>query len=212
MALTAATGLSATQQAVLNETYPGFRENSIPSAVATTADVDALTADLLSTASGKGASQVSIEDSGALITATTVEAALAEHRALINASTTEFAAIASTNVGVVKHVKITTAGGATANTDKALPTGTWEVIDCHVVNKAAGTTSDTIQLAKDTGGNITDAIDISGADKTIARAGEIDDANNTLIGGTDALRVVETDGGGSDSPSVDVHVSLRLVA
>lgn len=57
-------------------------------------DVDALTlvvagkvasADLASNANGKGASLVGIEDAGGLITATTVEGALAEHRALINA-------------------------------------------------------------------------------------------------------------------------------
>ena len=44
------------------------------------------TADLASTANAKGASLVGIEDSGSIITATTVEAALAEIKALVDAN------------------------------------------------------------------------------------------------------------------------------
>lgn len=48
------------------------------------AALSTLRADLASTANGKGASLVSIEDSGTLITATTVEGALAENRTAID--------------------------------------------------------------------------------------------------------------------------------
>lgn len=48
-------------------------------------DVAALIADLASTSASKGASLIGIQDSGALITATTVEGALAENRAAIDA-------------------------------------------------------------------------------------------------------------------------------
>lgn len=47
-------------------------------------DVAAALADLASTSNGEGASLIGIEDSGALITGTTVEAALAENRAAID--------------------------------------------------------------------------------------------------------------------------------
>lgn len=124
---------------------------------------------------------------------------------------TDLPAKASSNVGITRHIKVTTPGGATADTDTALPSGTWEVVDAWTVNKAAGTAGDTLQVKK--GANaITEAASINVADKGVVRFGEIDDANNSLIGGTDTLRVTETDGGGADSPSVDVHVLLRLVA
>lgn len=48
-------------------------------------DIAAIITDLASTANGDGASLVGIEDSGGLITATTVEGALAENRAAIDA-------------------------------------------------------------------------------------------------------------------------------
>lgn len=102
MALTAATGLSATQQAVLNETYPGFRENSIPSAVATTADVDALTADLLSTASGEGASQVGVRDASGFWDSNNVEDVLTEMNGTAKATydfATDGGAIGTISIG-----------------------------------------------------------------------------------------------------------------
>lgn len=105
--------------------------------------------------------------------------------------------------------RIDTAGGATADTDVTM-NFTVRVIDVWVANRAAGTTSDTITV-KNGANAITDAIDISGGDKTIARAGELDDANwNITAAGI--LRVTETDGGGSDSPATTVFVkAVRVV-
>jgi len=225
---------------------------------------------LASTANALGASLVGIEDSGGIITATTVEGALAEIQTDLNAAELKTALITNagagvvaklalaedtangahkssiqpvaslaadrtitlpdadvaladvntlmaertavaTDVGMLYHVRIRTAGGATADTDKALPTGTWEFIDAFVVNRAAGTASDTLQIKK-TATAITNAIDISGADNTVARAGTIDDAQISLIGGTDLIRCTETDGAGNDSPAVDVQITLRKIA
>lgn len=119
--------------------------------------------------------------------------------------------VAASSLGLLYHIKVSTAGGATANTDTALPTGTWEFVDAHVINRGTGTTSDTITILKDSSA-ITDAIDISGADNTVARPSTVDDANISLVGGTNVLRVTETDGGSDDSPIVDVHVTLRKIA
>jgi hypothetical protein len=104
---------------------------------------------------------------------------------------------------------ITTAGGATANTDVTL-THKSRVLDVWTVNKGLGTAGDTIQVLNATNA-ITDAIDINIADTTRAAAGTIDDAYVEIAaGGT--LRVTETDGGGSDSPAVDVFVLVARIA
>ena len=207
MSLAAATGLSTAQQSRMQDFDPIFDPvTGIPASIASKSDVDNVISDLASTANAKGASQVGVEDSGGLLTATDVEGALAELAGSVDSPA------ASTEVGTTKHVKITTPGGATANTDKALPAGTWEVLDVYAVQKGAGTPGDLVKLVKDTGGDITNDMDISLPDNSLVRAMSIDDANTTLIGGTDALRVTETDGGGSDSPIVDVHVLLRQIA
>lgn len=84
------------------------------------------------------------------------------------------------------------------------------MLDVTVLNKGAGTASDTITITDGTTA-ITDAIDISGADKTVARAATIDDAVYA-IAASGTLRVTETDGGGSDSPATDVTVYAIRVA
>jgi len=66
-------------------------------------DVNTLIANLASTANGKGASTIGIEDAGALITATTVEGALAENRGALDtleaaANTMASAADAATQI------------------------------------------------------------------------------------------------------------------
>lgn len=111
--------------------------------------------------------------------------------------------VADANVigGIPVVHTINTAGGATANTDVTL---THKTRFCYFIvqNNGTGTTSDTITITDGTNA-ITDAIDISGADKTVALVSTIDDAYATIsAGGT--LRVTETDGGGSDSPAVTV--------
>ena len=198
--------LTTAQIERVNRLTKAMREIGFGDLVAATATQ----ADLSSTANAKGASLIGIEDSGAKFAAGDVEAALAEAKALIDTVIAERTDVA-TDVGILYHVKVSTAGGATADTDKALPTGTWEFVDAHVLNRGAGTASDTITIKKGASA-ITNAIDISGADGTVARPSTVDDANISLVGGTNALRITETDGGGSDSPVVDVHVTLRKIA
>ncbi len=99
---------------------------------------------------------------------------------------------------------INTAGGATANTDVVLTYKT-RVLYAFVVNRGLGTASDTITLKNGTTNAITNAISISGADKSVALVGTIDDAFwDIAAAGT--LRVTETDGGGNDSPATTVVV------
>lgn len=95
-------------------------------------------------------------------------------------------------------------GGATATRTIATAQKI-TVVDAWVVNKGLGTVGDTITVKNNAGTAITDAMDISGADKTIARAGTIDDAQRVVNAG-DNLQSTETDGGGNDSPACDVYV------
>lgn len=125
-------------------------------------------------------------------------------------SGTNVANVADANIvgGIPVMHRINTAGGATANTDVVLTYKTL-VTDIWVQNNGLGTASDTITVLS-TAAAISNAIDISGADKTQARVSTIDNANATIAaGGT--LRVTETDGGGSDSPATTVYVlGLRV--
>ena len=119
--------------------------------------------------------------------------------------------VADANVigGIPVLFRIDTAGGATADTDVTV-THKVRVIDAWVVNRAAGTASDTITI-KNGSTAISDAIDISGADKTVARIGTIDDAQ-WEIAAAGTLRITETDGAGSDSPATTVFVQALRVA
>jgi len=152
---------------------------------------------------------IAIDNTGA----TTIQAGAVDE-AMINPNTltgTVAANVADANVigGLPQLFRINTAGGATANTDVTV-THKIRVIDAWVVNNAAGTTSDTIQVLNSTSA-ITNAIDISGGDKTVARAGEIDDAAHE-IAAAGTLRITETDGGGSDSPATTVYILAVRVA
>lgn len=120
----------------------------------------------------------------------------------------------ATDVGLLHHVKIVVAGGAAGNTDKALPTGTWDVVDCYVVMQGAGESSDTVQLLDDSDNAISDAMAASGADHAIVRAASLNDANaEGIVGGTTALRVTTVDAdAGSDVAAMEVNVLLRKVA
>lgn len=192
---------------------------------------------LSTTTNGEGASLIGIEDSGALITATDVEGALAENRAAIDAIEANvdqdvssgasptldganltglgYASVdpqANTVVGQVLHVMATTAGGGNDTASTTIPTGTWDLVDVWGKLKGAGDTSDTLQISDGTG-NITDAIDASGADNTRLAWTTFDDAlAKGLVGGTDTLDAVHTDNAGSDAPAIDVHYLLRRVA
>jgi len=152
---------------------------------------------------------IAIDNAGA----TTIQAGAVDE-AMINPNTltgTVTADVANANVigGLPQIFRIDTAGGATANTDVTV-THKIRVIDAWVVNTGLGTAGDTIQIFNGAN-NITDAIDINNADQTIGRATTIDDAYHE-VAASGTLRVTETDGGGTDSPSTIVYVSAIRVA
>lgn len=102
--------------------------------------------------------------------------------------------------------------GAAANHDFALPTGTWEVADGVVYMVTAGEVSDTIQLFKGASA-LSDAMAASGSAGALVRPASLDPAQNSFIGGTNALRVTTTDNdAGSDVASMRVNVRLRRTA
>lgn len=103
----------------------------------------------------------------------------------------------------VLHV-FSMAGGATA-TRTIATSQKITVVDAWVVLKGLGTAGDTIEVKNAAGTAITDAIDINDADKTISRAGTIDDAQRVVAAAAN-LQCTETDGGGNDSPACDVYV------
>lgn len=113
--------------------------------------------------------------------------------------------VANANVigGIPVIHRIDMAGGATA-TVAVLLTHKTRVLDVIVKNKGLGTAGDTITV-KNVADPITDAIDINDADKTISRAGTIDDAFEDIAAGTN-LNITETDGGGNDSPACTVTI------
>jgi predicted short-subunit dehydrogenase-like oxidoreductase (DUF2520 family) len=83
------------------------------------------------------------------------------------------------------------------------------VIDCIVLHKSAGESSDTITLSRKRGSTVTaisNAMDFSGSDKALVRAGALDDALTDLEP-ADVLRITtvddDTDG---DAATAIVHV------
>ena len=105
--------------------------------------------------------------------------------------------------GIPLLFRINMAGGATATQSVTLAEQV-VVVDVWVQNNSAGTASDTLQVFADAAGilDITNAIDISGANKTVAGVGTIDQLNAT----TSVIAAKETDGGGNDSPSCVVYI------
>ena len=107
--------------------------------------------------------------------------------------------------------RITIADGATANTDVVLTNKT-QIVDVVVIKTAgAGGASDTIQVKNGTTA-ITNAMDINVADKTVVRAGTIDDAAYQIAaGGT--LRVAMVNGAaGGNNTACEVRVYGLLVS
>ncbi len=112
--------------------------------------------------------------------------------------------------GIPQIFRIDTPGGVTANTD-VIVTHKIRVIDVWVENKTGGSASDTIRVFNGAIGAITNAIDVSGGDVSLARTSELNDAFYE-IAASGTLRVTETDGGGSDSPATTVYVLAIRVA
>ena len=128
---------------------------------------------------------------------------------LIDASTIANVADANVEGGVPVLFRVLTAGGASANIDVEMKHKV-RVIDAWSVNKAAGTTSDTVTIQNVTT-DITDAMDVNIIDRNIARAVSIDDAQHEIAAAAN-LRVSQVDGGGSDSPALEVYVLAIRVA
>lgn len=112
--------------------------------------------------------------------------------------------------GSLRYISYTTPGDA--STKDIVVSEKLRIFDVSVYLKAAGSASDTIQIQTAGGTNdITNAMDISGADKTVVRAGTVDDAHNTIeVGGT--IRINQVDGGGNDSPACQVTLLCMNVA
>lgn len=126
----------------------------------------------------------------AKISAGTLDATVAKNHA---ASDTEAGLL------IVHHILANQAGGVDKD---VVVTHKIRVIDVIVVNAAVGGAADTITV-KNGATAITDAIDTNKADKTVTRAGTIDDAQASIsAGGT--LRVTKADG--ANDPNCDVFV------
>ncbi len=119
-------------------------------------------------------------------------------------SGTQSAVVAANNVvggTPVVHL-ITIANGASGDTDVTLTHKT-RVLDAQVILTAAGDASNTYTI-KNVGNAITNAITPSATDTTLARAGQINDANWDIAAGT-VLRVSHVRIGGSSAALVVVH-------
>lgn len=165
-------------------------------------------ADLASVASGKGASLIGIQDSAGIITATDVEAALAE---LLDGRRVANEADVSTVGGIPLIYRTLVASGANGDTDVTLPTGhKVRVLDAWAILKGAGTAGSALTL-KSTATAITNAIDVSGGgDKAIFRAGTIDDAVHE-VAGAGKIRWSKASTGG-DFPGAECYALVIRVA
>lgn len=114
---------------------------------------------------------------------------------------------ANTEGGLPVLHRIDIAAGALADTDVTLTHKT-RVIDVWIVLRGAGVASTTLQV-KNGASAITDAIDASGSDKAIIRAGSIDDAHHE-IAAAGTLRV--TSAGGASQPAATIYVLGARVA
>lgn len=216
MALTPDPGLSQALIDWLRQTIPAMNaDKAIPETIGTKAGLSTVIAELLSTATGKGASQIGVEDAGALLTATNVEDALAELATALAALATP--AAPSTTLGVLMHAKASGGGGGDGSVDVTLPPGTYELVDYTLILRGAGTTNDSVRVKKNSTDYISGQILIGNlADNCmVPKDGaqyRLDDANMIFTGGTDIPRLEWTNGGGNDLPPVDVHWYFRRTA
>ncbi len=127
----------------------------------------------------------------------------------VDASNIANVADANVEGGVPVIFRVLTAGGASANIDVAMKHKV-RVVDAWAVLKAIGTASDTVTIQNVTT-DITDAIPLLLGDQSVARAVSVDDAQHEITAGAN-LRVAQVDGGGSDSPALDVYVLAIRVA
>lgn len=120
--------------------------------------------------------------------------------------------VANANVigGIPVVHRIDIAGGAAGNTDVLLTHKT-RIIDVWAVHTAgAGEANDTIQLFNGAGA-ISDAMDWSGADTLIVRAGAINDANHEVAaGGTLRVTTTDNDAGGDVGAGIVYVLGIRV--
>lgn len=112
--------------------------------------------------------------------------------------------------------EVTFPGGASADVDIALPTGTWRLVDAWILSEGAGDTSDTAKFQKKPAGSAVDvsnAIDISSAvDGTRLAPTTLNKSNRQFVGGTDQLRLSVSDAAGDDAPILKGYALLARVA
>lgn len=105
--------------------------------------------------------------------------------------------------------RVLTPGGASLNTD-LLMTEKVRILDVIVNIVGTGTTSDTVTIQNVTT-PLTDAMDVSGSANAIVRNAELITAQVEVAASTN-LRVAQVDGGGSDSPSLEVLIVAARIA
>jgi predicted RecA/RadA family phage recombinase len=123
----------------------------------------------------------------------------------------KLATVANANVigGVPVLHRINVAGGAAGNTDVVLTHKT-RILDVWAVHTAAGEANDTIQVFNGAAA-VSDAMDWSGADKALVRAGEIDDAGHEVAaGGTLRVTTTDDDAGGDVGAGVVYVLGIRV--
>lgn len=133
----------------------------------------------------------------------------AAYAAEVTANTAALAASAATSIGLVRHILVEIANGATRDIDTALPPGTWEPVDAWVVNEEASVAADSIQLVAVGIGAITEDMSSLAADQIIIRPTTFN--RTQLVGGTNALRCAVTAAAGA-APAQTAHFLLRQVA
>ncbi len=120
--------------------------------------------------------------------------------------------VADANVigGIPVLHRINIAGGAAGNTDVLLTHKT-RIIDAWAVHTGgAGEANDTLQVFNGAAA-ITDALDWSGADTAIVRAGQIDDAaHEVAAGGTLRVTTTDDDAGGDVGAGVVYVLGVRV--
>jgi hypothetical protein len=110
-------------------------------------------------------------------------------------------------IPVTLMIGITASSDATLNTD-IVTTHKIRVLDAHVILRGSGVGSETLTV-QNAGNAITNAMDVSGSDTAVVRAGTINDSNYEIdAGGT--LRVASA--GGATRPAALVVVNAVRVA
>jgi hypothetical protein len=94
--------------------------------------------------------------------------------------------------------------------DLDLPSGTWRLVSATGYCQASGTTSDSVQIKKESSA-ISDVIDLSSvAANGVFGPDEMDYSNTSFVGGTDVVRATTL--GGADRPALKIFYTFQKIA